>query len=110
MTAKEFVLDYVLNHPDNIDIVVSIGESYFSNLEEFFRDRGCDYVWSEKTGSGGRWDDLFVVQEINGKLIGYEWASTAADVSIWAAGWEFDEDSICFVEEYTVTVTKYQKI
>lgn len=107
MTAKEFVLDYALNHSDNKR---PNGESYFSDLKEFFRECGYEYDWKEVTSSSRWWTNLFVVQEINGKLIGYEWAETTGDVGIWDSGWEFDENSICFVEEYTVTVTKYQKI
>lgn len=107
MTAKEFVLDYALNHPDNRN---DKGEPYFSNLKEFFNECGYEYDYSEITHSSRWWDNLFVVQEINGKMIGYNWAHSTGDNSIWDIGWEFDENSICFVEEYTVTVTKYQKI
>lgn len=107
MTPKEFVLDYVLNHPDNRD---DEGQPYYSNLEEYFGEEGYDHEWSEVTSSSRWWDNLFVVQEINGKLVGYEWARTTGDMSIWDVGWEFDEDSICFVEPYDVTVIKYRKI
>lgn len=107
MTAKEFVLDYVLNHSDNRN---DKGEPYYSNLEEFFRDCGYEYDWSEKTSSSRWWDNLFVVSEMNGRLIGYDWARTTGDMGIWDTGWEFDEDSICFVEPYEVTKIKYRKI
>lgn len=107
MTAKEFVLDYVYNHPDNKN---DKGESYYSNLDEFFRDCGYEYDWKEVTSSSRWWDNLFVVQEINGKLIGYKWAQTTGDMGIWDIGWEFDENSICFVEPYEISITKYRKI
>lgn len=107
MTAKEFVLDYALNHSDNKN---DKGEPYFADLEEFFRECGYEYDWSEVTSSSRWWDNLFVVSEINGRLIGYDWARTTGDMSIWDIGWEFDEDSICFVEPYEVTKIKYRKI
>lgn len=107
MTAKEFVLDYVLNHPDNRN---DKGQPYYSTLEEFFKDCGSEYDWKEVISSSRWWDNLFVVNKINGRLIGYEWANTTGDMSIWDTGWEFDEDSICFVEPYTVTKTYYKPI
>lgn len=107
MTAKEFVLDYVLNHRDNKN---DKGEPYYSDLEEYFKDQGYEYDWSEVTSSSRWWDNLFVMSKMNGKLIGYEWAKTTGDKSIWDTGWEFDEDSICFVEPYVVTKTCYKPI
>lgn len=107
MTAKEFVLDYVLNHSDNKN---NKGENYYSNLEEYFKDQGYAYDWSEVESSSRWWNNLFVVQAINGEFIGYEWAETTGDMGPWEAGWEFDEDSICFVEPYEITVTKYRKV
>lgn len=107
MTAQEFVLDYILNHPDNKD---EKGQPYYSDLEEYFKDQGYEYDWSEVTSSSRWWNNLFVVSEMNGKLVGYDWAKTTGDTSIWDTGWEFDEDSICFVEPYEVTKIKYRKI
>ncbi len=47
MTAKEFVLNYALNHSDNKN---DKGESYFSDLEEFFRECGYECNWKEVIG------------------------------------------------------------
>jgi hypothetical protein len=109
ITAKEFVEDYMLNHPDNIDD--STGEPYYDELSEFFREIGHDYEGSQDHDSHRHWTEFTAVQEINGRLIGYEWASTNSDNSIWDIGWEFDEDTLCFVKdvEVQVTVTKYIK-
>jgi hypothetical protein len=107
MTAKEFLLDYIQNHPDNKD---ENGNPYFETLEEFFREVGSDYFWSEVTRSSRWWDNLFAVQEFNDKLIGYEWARSTGDMSIHDIGWKFNEDYICFVEPVEVTITKYKKI
>ena len=107
MTAREFLMDYLLNHPDNHN---KDGKPFTDNLTRFFREIGRDYKSVESEGDSRWWTNLFVVQEINGRLIGYGWASTTGDNSIWDAGWEFDEDSICFVEPYEVTMTKYRKI
>lgn len=107
MTAKEFVIDYVENHPDNRD---DNGKPYYEDLSEFFHDMGGECGWTEVTSSSRWWDNLFAVQKINGKLVGYGWASTTGDTSINDVGWEFDEDSICFVEPYEETITRYREI
>lgn len=109
MTAKEFVLDYITNHPDNLD---TDGDPLYENLREFFYEMGGEYCHSEDLGSSRWWDNLFVVQKINDCFVGYRWAATTGDNNIWDVGWEFNEDSLCFVEPYeeTVVLQKYRKI
>lgn len=109
MNVREFLMDYLLNHSDNHN---DKGEPFTDDLTEFFYEIGSDWTWDEQLGSSRWWDNLFVVQEINGKLIGYEWAATTGDRSARDRGWEFNENSICFVEPYTetITVTKYREI
>lgn len=109
MTAKEFLMDYILNHPDNYDVE---GKPFTDNLTEFFYEIGGGFLYKESLGNSRWWENLFLVQEINGKLIGYNWATTTGDTNAQDRGWEFDEDSVCFVEPYTekVVLTKYKKI
>lgn len=105
--AKEFLIDYMNNHPDNLN--KETGKPYFDDLYDMLREI-YDLEYHEDTYGSRHWDNIFVVQEINGKLIGFEWATTTGDDSPYDKGWEFDEDSICFVEPYEVTITKYRKI
>jgi hypothetical protein len=107
MTAKEFITDYIKNHKDNID---ENGIPYFSNISKFFEEIGNDFIWNEDYGDSRWWKNLFCVQEINGKMIGYGWATTTGDDSIFDKGWSFDEDSICYVKEQIIKKTIYKKI
>ena len=63
-------------------------------------------IHSEVTGSRRWWDEVFKVVDVDGTKIGYDWAETTGDDSARDKGWEFDPESVCFVEEETVTVTK----
>ena len=109
MSAQEFLMDYLLNHPDNHNID---GEPFTTNLVDFFIEIGSECIWNEKVSSSRWWDNYFLVTNINGRLIGYNWAFTTGDDSAFDKGWEFDENSICFVEPYTEvkTITKYRPI
>ena len=104
--AKEFLLDYMNNHPDNIN---KDGKPYFQSLYKMLNEIYSPIETQDEWASRW-WTNFFAVQEINGKLIGFMWASTTGDDSAYWKGWKFDEDSICFVEPYEVTVTKYRKI
>ena len=104
MTAKEFVLDYINNHPENLD---ENGRPYFSSIYELLKEESSDAIYSEETCGSRWWNNTFQVSEINGKLIGYDWAETTGDDSPYWKGWVFDEDSICYVEPKEVIITKY---
>lgn len=105
--AKQFLIDYMNNHPDNLD--EDTGQPYFTSLYEMLSEI-YDVLSSETTHISRWWDNMFVVQEINGRLIGFDWAQATGDDTAWEKGWEFNENSICFVEPYEVTITKYRKI
>lgn len=109
MSVQEFLMDYLLNHPDNHN---SKGEPFADNLTDFFDEIGSEYMWEEPLNSSRWWNNLFVVKNINGRLIGYKWATTTGDMSAKDAGWEFDENSLCFVEPYVETIlnTRYRKL
>ena len=66
-----------------------------------------DAIYSESVGDSRWWTNLFCVQEIDGVLIGYSWASTTGDNGIDDLGWEFDKTTICYVEKQEVITTKY---
>jgi hypothetical protein len=104
-TAKEFLLDYMNNHPDNQD---ENRKPYFDNLYDMLYEID-DIEYEVKIGSSRWWNNMFYVQEINGRLIGFDWATNNGDWSAKDSGWEFNEDSICFVEPYIETITKYKK-
>lgn len=105
--AKQFLLDYMNTHPDNLD--EETGKPYFDNLYDLISE-SYDAIYSEDLGDSRWWTNTFVVDEFDGKLIGFKWAETTGDDTPYEKGWEFDEDSICFVEPYDVTITKYRKI
>lgn len=55
------------------------------------------------------WNDDFVVASVDGELIGYMEASTTGDDTPYDKGWEFDEDSVCFVERFERVITDYRE-
>jgi len=83
-----------------------------SGFDEVFKE--CigweDELYSESLGSSRWWDNLFCVAEVDGVLIGYNWASTTGDNNIFDAGWAFDKSTICYVEEKEVISVKYVKL
>jgi hypothetical protein len=65
-------------------------------------------VYCEVTDSRRWWDEVFRVVDVDGTKIGFDWANTTGDDSARDKGWEFDPESVCFVEEETVTKTIYK--
>jgi hypothetical protein len=45
------------------------------------------------------WEDLFIVVEIDGMLIGFNGAKTTGDESPYEKGWEFDINTVGEVEK-----------
>lgn len=70
-----------------------------------------DPIHEEDCGSCRWWMNTFRVVEIDGMLIGFDYASTTGDDSLRDKGWEFDPDSICEVErkEEVKIVVTYEK-
>ena len=56
------------------------------------------------------WTETFRVVEIDGTLIGYEYATTTGDESAAEKGWEFDPLTICKVVAREVTMTVYDPV
>lgn len=70
---------------------------------------GAD-VYRKKISNSRWWYTEFIVTEIDGMLIGYEYASANRDEHVRDLGWEFDESTICEVEPVQKTVTVYEKV
>jgi uncharacterized protein YuzE len=67
-------------------------------------------VYSE-IGSSHRWyDEMFIVTEVDGMLIGFDWFHVTGDTSISDMGLDFEPDSICEVEAKEVTKIVYTKL
>lgn len=62
-------------------------------------------------GAAHRWyDEKFVVVNIDGMLIGYDYYHVTGDTSISDMGLDFDINSVCEVEEKQKTITIYEKV
>ena len=68
-----------------------------------------DYIYEELSGSHRWWNDVFRVMQIKDKYIGYFWAETTGDNSIYDAGWEFNWDRLVEVEPIEKTVIVYKE-
>ena len=69
--------------------------------EEVYRETLTKHRW---------WIGIFVVVDVGGKLIGYDWAETTGDNTAEEAGWEFDPESICEVKTQEVKQIIYKRI
>ena len=67
-------------------------------------------IYTEVTEKHRWWNDTFNVCNLNGLLIGYDWAETTGDMGIFDVGWEFDPKSICEVVEDREIKIVYKKI
>lgn len=65
-------------------------------------------VYEEETGSRRWWIDTFKVVKLGDLLIGFDYAKTTGDDSLSDIGWEFDESTICEVEQYEHKETRYR--
>lgn len=65
-------------------------------------------VYREERGAHRWWNDVFTVVEIEGRLIGFMNGQVTGDNSLDETGWRFNPDSVCEVEPYEETVTKYR--
>lgn len=66
-------------------------------------------VWTGNFSGRRHWDDCLTVVNVNGMLVGFDNAKTTGDESPSDKGWEFNADSICEVEEKTVTTKIYKR-
>lgn len=101
-TAIEFVKDFI--RKEDKDFLEN--EGFERAFEEFI---AWESMYSEDNGDSRWWTNTFCVAKIEDVLIGYNWASTTGDDTIFDKGWTFDESSICYVEKEEVLITKYVK-
>lgn len=97
-TIREHVIKYLEKHGEQTtddDIVEAITDSA--------------EVWIGDADRHRWWDNHFKVVNVDGMLIGFDWATTTGDDSASDKGWEFDPSSICEVEEKQVTTTIYSR-
>jgi hypothetical protein len=70
----------------------------------------AEEVYSKKISDSRWWYTEFIVADVDGMLIGYEYAKANRDENVRELGWEFDYDTICEVEAVQETVTVYRKV
>jgi hypothetical protein len=101
MTAKEL---------KNILIEYNIQNGYAiddDTLQETLLE--SPIIYKEINNENRWWTDWFYVTKINDILIGYSWASTIDNISIWDTEWKFDWDSLCEVVPNDITKIIYVK-
>lgn len=104
MTAKEFVQAYIETQVDEN------GNQYYETIDDLFNEIGFDYDYKEIETESRWWYNLFCVQKIADRLIGYDWAESTGDDHIFDQGWDFDPNSLCFVEKGTKMIETYIKL
>lgn len=67
-------------------------------------------VYTKKVSNSRWWYTEFVVADVEGVLIGYEYARANRDEHVRDLGWEFDESTICEVEAVQETITVYKRV
>jgi len=67
-------------------------------------------IYEEKIQERRHWTDIFVVSDIGGMFIGFDWATGTGDKGFEDIGWEFDPESICEVEPEERTVIVYVRV
>jgi uncharacterized protein YuzE len=65
-------------------------------------------VHREVTGEHRWYEDTFIVVDLKGRLIGFDFFHTTGDANWRDMDLEFDQSSICDVEAVQQTVTTYQ--
>lgn len=100
MTPKEYIFQWLKEkYPDwKTDSIKEILE-------------GFDYQAETTSSSEHRWwTNHERVLKLGDKYIGYDWATTTGDQNAFDKGFEFDEDSLCFMEPYEKTIIAYRKV
>ena len=71
--------------------------------------RGFDVLHKEFIGDHRWWNEYRYTIKIEDTYVGYIYAETTGDMSASEAGYEFDPDSICEMEQVERTITTYIK-
>lgn len=85
------------NWPTDKDTLIEI----LTEANEVYTKKVSDHRW---------WYIEFIVADVDGMLIGYEYAKANRDEHVRDLGWEFDLATICQVEAVQETVTVYKKV
>jgi hypothetical protein len=67
-------------------------------------------IHESKISASRWWNNIFRVAEIDGMLIGYDYAQVNRDESLSDIGWGFDERTICEVKPVEKKVIVYEKV
>ena len=67
-------------------------------------------IYTERVCERRHWDEYFYVAKVGNKYIGFEWAESTGDNSIWDLGWEFYPDTIVEVEPIQKLITIYNVV
>jgi hypothetical protein len=96
MTAYEFVVEYNKSNSWDID-----NDTIYETLQEEKQ------IYAGKEDKHRWYSEYLGVVNLDGTLIGYTFARTHGDMSAREMGWEFDIDSICYVERIETVVYSY---
>ncbi len=97
--AVEFVREY----SKGTKYPIEEGESVCEYLSEV-----GEQVHSENVGSRRWYDDEFRVVKLGDVLIGYDGYYMTGDNGMSDMGLEYDDSTVCFVEEYELTTKAYR--
>ncbi len=108
-TMNEIIKNAISIYCERLKITIPEDEKEYASLvEEILRDARPLY---SEIGASHRWyDEKFVVVDISGTLIGYDWFHITGDNSASDMGLEFDIKSVCRVEKREKTVSYYAKL
>lgn len=85
------------NWPTDDDTLIEI----LTEANDLYKRKVSDSRW---------WYTEFIVVDIDGMLIGYEYASANRDEHVRELGWEFDPSTICEVKAVEKTVIVYERV
>lgn len=100
MEAKEFLINVNKSHD---------WETSEDSLKETLFDYGKD-IHTETIGQHRWYDDIFVVTEIEGQLLCYNWYYCTGDNSPADMDLELDWGSVRFAEKYQKTIDAYRPV
>jgi len=80
--------------------------------DELFEELRWDgeEIESHKEYKSRWWTEHTYVVKLGNTLFGYAYAEATGDMSVGELGYEPDYSSICLMEPYQVTTTKYRKV
>lgn len=94
---KEFLIEYNKSYGYSID-----DNCLLESLVDLviYKERKTEHRW---------WNDYLYIAKIDEKYIGFLWAETTGDDSIYDIGWEFHWDTLAEYEPKEIIKTIYVK-